>query len=870
MKKKTIPLLTLTASLLLTGCSTLVDSLSGPSTETSQEQSTEPSVTPSVEPSVTPSVLPSVTPSVAPSVTPSTEQSVDQSQESPSFIPSITPSEAASLEPVTPSVEPSVTPSVSPSVTPSVSPSFSPSIAPSQVPSEDVLPDIDHVKVFCPSDWTHLYAWTDKGTVLGAWPGSSTALKSYSTGWKTYDFTGYTNINFIFNKGNGGAQTSDLVADKAGYYWYTNDGSLYCQNYDPIKYPDSQGGGSYEADGFTIVNSAKDYTELPAMNNFAANSIKSKYEGTRTDFRDESIYFAMTTRFYDGDSSNNVHCWDGLSKGYNKNDPEWRGDFKGLIQKMDYIKAQGFTAIWITPVVKNASGYDYHGYHAINFSEVDPRYESEDCKFQDVINAAHSRGMKIVLDVVFNHSGNFGEENLFPMFSYDPGTDASINGIKRNENGILTKAYDNKNGNAQYDERIMSMKGAKDKYNIYHHEQSFGYEQYIEQTGQMAGDCVDLNTENPTVANYLVDCYGKFIQMGVDAFRIDTMKHISRYTLNKYYFPAFTAIAKKVGNPYFHMFGEVCSRWSESVWNHNNPNCSAPFYSWSENKSYNWGDRATNEATTKTFYEANNNTGTQPSSTNHKLNGMNYHSPDKSRFNGNSVIDFQMHWNFDNAGGAYSIAKGWDHTYQDATYNVVYVDSHDYGPQNQEKYRYKGGTAAWKENMDLMFTFRGIPCIYYGSEVEFKKGEVIDLGPNIDLEDTGRAYFGNRIEGNVTATDFGSYKNASGNVASALTSPLSVHLQKLNKARLSCIALRRGQYNTDNYNGSGFGYIRRYTANGKDSIAAVCFSGSGTFSGLPSGTYKDLYGGGTKTVSGGTLTASASGQGNIQIWVLEK
>ena len=91
------------------------------------------------------------------------------------------------------------------------------------------------------------------------------------------------------------------------------------------------------------------------------------------DFRDETIYFVMTTRFYDGDSSNNVHCWDDNKAGNPDSDPAWRGDFKGLIEKLDYIKALGFTAIWLTPVVENASGYDYHGYHAINFSNVDPR-----------------------------------------------------------------------------------------------------------------------------------------------------------------------------------------------------------------------------------------------------------------------------------------------------------------------------------------------------------------------------------------------------------------------------------------------------------------------------------------------------------------
>lgn len=73
-----------------------------------------------------------------------------------------------------------------------------------------------------------------------------------------------------------------------------------------------------------------------------AGARAATFVGDRTDFRDETIYFAMTTRFYDGDRSNNTYCWDGDK---NVNDPEWRGDFKGLIEKLDYIKALGFTAV---------------------------------------------------------------------------------------------------------------------------------------------------------------------------------------------------------------------------------------------------------------------------------------------------------------------------------------------------------------------------------------------------------------------------------------------------------------------------------------------------------------------------------------------
>lgn len=153
----------------------------------------------------------------------------------------------------------------------------------------------------------------------------------------------------------------------------------------------------------------------------AASASAGTFVGDRTDFRDETIYFAMTTRFYDGDPTNNVCSWDKQDVQIANGDPDWRGDFKGLIDKLDYIKALGFTAVWITPVVQNSSGEDYHGYHAMDFSNVDLRYESrktwgasEDVKFQDLIDAAHAKGMKIILDIVLQHTGNFGEAYLNP------------------------------------------------------------------------------------------------------------------------------------------------------------------------------------------------------------------------------------------------------------------------------------------------------------------------------------------------------------------------------------------------------------------------------------------------------------------------
>ena len=729
------------------------------------------------------------------------------------------------------------------------------------------LDAIDYVKVFAKkSEYSHVYTWTGTaGNVTeytGRWPG--TQMESYDDTWYTYDFKNITAFNIIFNNGSN-SQTPDLVINGAGHYWCINNsltktdvvpgtGGSSGGNIDDYTPPTDIPQGHY-----TLVTSAATANDLPAVKNFSG-TVVSKYIGNRADFRDESIYFAITTRFYDGDKSNNARCWDG--KNNSDADPEWRGDFKGLIQKMDYIKALGFTAIWITPVVKNASGYDYHGYHAINFKEVDPRYLSSDVSFQTVINEAHKRDMKIILDVVFNHTGNFGEENLFPMFYYDSANNTTAKGIIRNtESKLLPDSYDAAQGGNQYSMRINAMKGTTDAYNIYHHEKNMAYEQYIEQTGQMAGDCVDLNTENPTVANYLIEAYGEFIRMGVDAFRIDTMKHISRLTFNKYLWPGLYAIAQKCGNTNFYMFGEVCTRVRE-VWNHNQQCDSAPFYTWAESKNYAWGNRATNEASTLENWNDNSNTEGAPTSDNAYLrSGLTYHTPDYSKSSKVGVIDFPMHWNFQHASDAFNLAKSTDQYYNDATYNVTYVDSHDYGPDGAEKIRYNEGTNAWKENMALLFTFRGIPCIYYGSEIEFQKGKTIDEGPNIALADSGRAYFGDHLEGTVNTTGFGTY-TASGEVATTLNYTLAKHLQMLNKIRLQVPALRRGQYTTSGVSG-GMAFIRRYN----DSIACVTISGGANFSNLPNGTYVDKVSGNSVNVTNGTLSASISGQGSVAIYV---
>ena len=623
------------------------------------------------------------------------------------------------------------------------------------------------------------------------------------------------------------------------------------------------------------------------------------FVGGRTDFRDETIYFLIPTRFYDGDPSNNTQCWDNRDK--NSGDPAWRGDFKGIIEKLDYIKALGFTAIWITPVVQNASGYDYHGYHAMDFSKVDHRYESEDVTLQTLVDAVHARGMKLIVDIVLNHTGNFGEENLCKLFDRDwtkpqSQLDECMVPWTQKDGGRLPDNYADLDGGGQYDARLVQMKDHhnnthNDSHNYWHHFGNFNWDNETRWWAQIAGDCVDLNTENPHVANYLVNCYTQFINMGVDGFRIDTGGHIARLTFNNNFIPqlhaaAEAAKAKRGGTPFF-MYTEVCARYT-NWWYRNQPALSCPFYTWKESKSYAWDydeaswDNITVPSNESTDFEHVNmksceqqyndnkegTEGAQPTSQNVFLSGNDYHTPDYSRYSGLSVIDFPMHHSFKDIGSAWGIRQG-DKYYNDASFNVVYVDSHDYAPNGApEGQRFAQSQATWAENLDLMFTFRGIPCLYYGSEIEFKKGMPIDEGTNIALRNSGRAYYGGYIKGNVTTSDFGVYTNATGNLAQTLSHPLAQHIRRLNLIRAAVPALRKGQYSTDGCSGS-YAFKRRYTDATTDSYVLVTINGNATFTGVLNGTYKDCVTGDVKTVTNGTLTATCSGKGNMRVYVLD-
>ena len=132
---------------------------------------------------------------------------------------------------------------------------------------------------------------------------------------------------------------------------------------------------------------------------------------------EEIIYFIVTDRFLNGNPSN-----DPASTDKNHLEAYHGGDFQGIINKVDHLKKLGVSTVWITPIVENMDNnlmadkgdkqYAYHGYWAKDFTKLDPSL-GDIAKLEEMIDVLHANGIKIMIDIVVNHSG-YGAEDVNP------------------------------------------------------------------------------------------------------------------------------------------------------------------------------------------------------------------------------------------------------------------------------------------------------------------------------------------------------------------------------------------------------------------------------------------------------------------------
>lgn len=331
----------------------------------------------------------------------------------------------------------------------------------------------------------------------------------------------------------------------------------------------------------------------------------------------EIIYFLMLDRFNQGHKEKSFNDMD-------KSHPRkfHGGDLKGLIQRLDYIKDLGATAIWITPIYKNDPN-GYHGYWAQDFYEVDSHFGTMD-EFKELIRKAHQKGLKVLLDIVVNHTGKthkFLEEKkkwYHPM--------------------VNIRDWDNQK---EVEDRCLAM-------------------------------LPDLNQDIPEVTRYLIDmCKWWVTETGLDGFRIDTVKHVPRW-----FWAQFCEDIKEVKEDII-LIGEV----------------------WHPDPSY------------LAVYQKD---------------GV------------SSLVDFPLYYAIDKVFAQdapmdkiLSVLVQ-DYLYKDANVLGTFIDNHDV-PRFLHNTK-NNGEERLKLALAFLFSFRGVPIIYYGTEVAMEGADDPDNRRDMNFE----------------------------------------------------------------------------------------------------------------------------------------
>ena len=226
---------------------------------------------------------------------------------------------------------------------------------------------------------------------------------------------------------------------------------------------------------------------------------------------DDVIYFLMPDRFADGDVSNNDPA---KSKGLydrKKGRHYHGGDFQGVIDKLPYLKSLGITAIWTTPVYDNNDRVDtkevypgvpettgYHGYGAVDMYAVD-EHLGDMAKLRELIDKAHTLGIKVIQDQVANHTGPYH------VWAENPPTPTWWNGTLANHPNNNWQKWTAMNPRATYQTQARNI------------------------DGWFINILPDFNQNDPEVEKYLIQNSLWWLEMnGFDAIRMDTLPHVPR------------------------------------------------------------------------------------------------------------------------------------------------------------------------------------------------------------------------------------------------------------------------------------------------------------------------------------------------------
>lgn len=350
------------------------------------------------------------------------------------------------------------------------------------------------------------------------------------------------------------------------------------------------------------------------------------------------LYLIMPDRFADGDISNNDVEELTFHEPVNRNNPNGRhgGDLKGIENHLGYIDSLGMTAIWLNPVLENdMPGGSYHGYATTDYYKVDPRLGTNE-EYAALIKKTHDRGMKVVMDMIFNHSGS-----EHPWMHDMPSKDW----------------YNHPDGKLMTDFHLSTV---NDPY-----ASDYDYERTVR--GWFVSSMPDLNQNNPHVMKYLIQNSIWWIEYSkIDGIRMDTY-------------------------PYAEM--EPMAQWIKDVQ--------------MEYPDYNIvGECWYNDVAGTAFWQGGNCLSAKG----------NPELPTVMDFPTMMIANSSFHGDTQYGKGLNEIYNrlSLDYLYANKQKVLTFLDNHDTDRFLREK---PSNLASWKQGIAFLLTTRGIPQIYYGTEL---------------------------------------------------------------------------------------------------------------------------------------------------------
>ena len=297
---------------------------------------------------------------------------------------------------------------------------------------------------------------------------------------------------------------------------------------------------------------------------------RTHFFSSPVDWRNEVLYFLLVDRFSDGREHTRPllpreHLADIRPKGWRwdkwseSGGDRWQGGtLNGVISKLDYLHQLGVTTLWLSPVFKQRVHLNtFHGYGIQDFLDVDPRFGTR-AELVTLVREAHDRGMRVLLDIIFNHSGEnwvYPEEiqggKYTPVYTRDRHPFGQWLGEQGEQ---VTNVIDDDDGvwpaelqNPDYYTRagFGDLGGGSVDDPVAEHKRT----DFI--------SLRDFRLENPRVLAHLAQCYMYWIALtDCDGFRIDTLKHVSLEE-GRNFCGIIKEYAASLGKDNFFLLGEV-------------------------------------------------------------------------------------------------------------------------------------------------------------------------------------------------------------------------------------------------------------------------------------------------------------------------